>query len=88
MSLCVARYGDVCGGAIFAGASTVLTNGRPTAQIYNPVAGHGDCPHCAPVTVGASSTVYAEGQPVHRFSDACSCGHSTSTGSPNVFAGG
>ena len=67
MSLCVARYGDVCGGPIFAGASTVLTNGLPTAQIYNSVAGHGDCPHCAPVTVGASGTVFEEGQPVHRF---------------------
>ena len=41
----VARYGDICGSIIFAGASTVLTNGRPTAQIFNAVAGHGICPH-------------------------------------------
>jgi uncharacterized Zn-binding protein involved in type VI secretion len=84
----VARYGDICGSTIFAGASSVLTNGRPTAQIFNAVAGHGVCPHCAPVTCSASSTVFAEGKPVHRLTDACSCGHSTSTGSPNVNAGG
>ena len=84
----VARYGDICGGGIIAGASTVLTNGRPTAQITNPVLGHGICPHCAPVTSSASSTVYAEGLPVHRLTDACSCGHSTSSGSSNVNAGG
>ena len=35
----VARFGDVCGGGIIAGASTVLTNGRPTAQITNAVQG-------------------------------------------------
>ena len=85
----VARFNDICGAPIVASANKVITNGRPTAVINDAVVPHFPCgPHCASRTCTASSSVYAQGKPVHRLGDACSCGHSTSTGSGNVRAGG
>jgi uncharacterized Zn-binding protein involved in type VI secretion len=84
----IAREGfDAAGGAQLAGGqSRVHANGALVVVLGDPVAGHGDAPHSAPVMVAASSTVFAGGKPVCRAEDAASCGH-PSSGSQDVFAG-
>jgi uncharacterized Zn-binding protein involved in type VI secretion len=52
----------------------------------DPVAGHGEPPHAAPVMAQASASVFAGGKPACRAGDAASCGHATS-GSADVHAG-
>ncbi len=79
---------DSAGGVQLAGGQvTVYANGALVVVLGDPVAGHGDPPHAAPVMVQASTTVFAGGIRVCRAGDAASCGHA-STGSGTVFAGG
>lgn len=84
----VSRIGvDSAGGVVIGNlAPSVLINGSPAACVDASVAGHGSSPHSAPVMVGSSSTVFAEGIAVCRSGDAASCGHAVS-GSSDVSAG-
>lgn len=83
----IARMGDIAGGVIVNGATTVTANGVPVAQLGSVVAGHGIGPHAGAVIVVGSATVYAEGIPVARLGDAASCGDVISNASPNVTSG-
>lgn len=79
----VDKAGDTITGNL---APTVLVNGSPVAVKGAAIAGHGLQPHAAPVMVGASGTVLANGLSICRAGDAASCGH-TASGSPNVLVG-
>ena len=83
----VARMGDIAGGVIANGATTVTANGIPVAQLGSAVAGHGIGPHAGSVIIVGSATVYAEGIPVARLGDAASCGDVIANASPNVTSG-
>lgn len=84
----LAREGlDAAGGTQRAGGQgSVHANGARIVVLGDPVAGHGEAPHAAPVMTQASASVFADGQPVCRAGDAASCGHATS-GSADVHAG-
>lgn len=84
----VARVGDIAGGAIINGATTVTANGLPVAQLGSAVTPHGPAPHSGNVIVVGSNTVLAEGIPIARLGDAASCGDVIANASPNVIAGG
>jgi uncharacterized Zn-binding protein involved in type VI secretion len=78
---------DAAGGTQLAGGqASVHANGARVVVLGDPVAGHGEPPHAAPVIAQASASVFAEGRPVCRAGDAASCGHVTS-GSADVHAG-
>lgn len=83
-----ARVGvDSAGGTITGNlAPTVLINGAPVAVVGAAVAGHGEPPHTAPVMVGGSGTVFANGIAICRAGDLALCGHAAS-GSANVLIG-
>ena len=83
----VARDGDLCGGAIVATATATAVNGLAPARIGDAVEPHGDPPHDSATMVEGSATVLVEGVGVCRVGDAASCGHTITTGSPNVAAG-
>ena len=91
----VVRKGDVnsAGGVATQGAATVLVNGRGVVPPGSSVTPHPCCGapgcaiHCAAVTTGGSSTVFAEGKPIILKGDSDSCGHSRAQGSPDVFIG-
>lgn len=83
----VARMGDVAGGVIVNGATTVTANGLPIAQLGSVVAGHGIGPHAGSVIAVGSATVYAEGIPIARLGDAAACGDVIANASPNVTSG-
>jgi uncharacterized Zn-binding protein involved in type VI secretion len=84
----IARDGlDAAGGAQLAGGQgSVHADGARVVVLGDPVAGHGEPPHAAPVMAQASGSVFAGGLPVCRAGDAASCGHATS-GSADVHAG-
>ena len=86
----IARVGVDSAGGVITGnlAPTVKANGSPIAVQGALVASHAPVPpHVgAPVMVGHSATVFANGKPVCRAGDAASCGHAAS-GSGNVLAG-
>ena len=81
----VARYGDVCGGGIIAGASTVLTNGRPSSTAGDLVAPHDSKPTHFAVTTSTNPKVLIQGVPVTRVGDFDTCFHPRITGSANVL---
>lgn len=81
-----ARIGDLCGGTITTGASSVTVNGSPLAHITSKVSPHPNS-H-VPVIVTGSSNVLVEGKQVARIGDNASCSHTIVTGSSNVFVGG
>lgn len=83
----VARVGDVAGGAIINGATTVTADGIPVAQLGSAVSPHGPPPHSGNVIVVGSGTVYAEGIPIARLGDAASCGDVIAVASTTVIAG-
>ena len=83
----VARVGDVAGGAIINGATSVTANGIPLAQLGSIVSPHGKSPHSGNVITNGSNTVTAEGIPVARLGDIASCGHAISNASTDVTAG-
>ncbi|HVG82365.1 MAG TPA: PAAR domain-containing protein, partial [Methylomirabilota bacterium] len=76
----IARKGlDAAGGVQLAGGQgSVHANGARVVVLGDPVAGHGEPPHAAPVMAQASASVFAGGKPVCRAGDAASCGHATS----------
>ena len=84
----ISRVGqDVAGGVILNGGNgTVFANGALVAVRGSILASHGSPPHSAPIMVGASGIVFAQGIPVCRQGDTASCGH-TASGSGNVSAG-
>jgi uncharacterized Zn-binding protein involved in type VI secretion len=84
----LAREGlDAAGGAQLAGGqASVHANGARVVVLGDPVAGHGEPPHAAPVMAEASASVFAGGKPVCRAGARASCGHATS-GSADVHAG-
>jgi uncharacterized Zn-binding protein involved in type VI secretion len=78
---------DAAGGTQLAGGqATVYADGVRVVVLGDPVAGHGESPHAAPVMATASSTVHAGGIRLCRAGDLASCGHA-STGSGDAFAG-
>ena len=83
----VARIGDVAGGTIINGATTVTANGIPLAQLGSAVAPHGKSPHSGNVITNGSNSVTAEGIPVARLGDIASCGHAIANASTDVTAG-
>lgn len=84
----VARNGDPCGGTIVATATTVRVNGLPIALVTDEVTSHGENQHAGATLQLGSSTVRAEGRPVCRQGDPATCGHTISSASPTVSAGG
>jgi uncharacterized Zn-binding protein involved in type VI secretion len=84
----ISRVGvNQAGGVIVGpGASTVKAEGARVTLKGDSIAAHGKPPHAAPVMVGASGTVFAEGKPVCREGDSATCGHN-SNGASTVFAG-
>lgn len=86
----ISRVGvDAAGGTIVGNlAPTVFVNGAPIVVKGADVEPHPPLPPhtTAPVMVGCSSSVFANGIPVVRQGDAASCGHPAS-GSGDVFAG-
>lgn len=83
----IARVGDVAGGVILTGASSVFINGVPVARLGEVIQSHGDSPHNSAVIVTSSSKVFSEGIGVARVGDVASCSDSITSGSSNTFAG-
>ncbi len=83
----VAKIGDVAGGVIVSGRTTVYANGIPLAGIGDAISPHGRPPHSGSVIVSGMINVTAEGIPVARIGDVASCGHPIASGSVNVSAG-
>ena len=88
----VQRKGDPngAGGIITGGDNSVLINGRPIAAPGLTVTPHPNCgpkgpQHCAARTSGGSRSVFVNGKPVLVTGNKDTCGHSRSSGSPNVF---
>ena len=94
MSSPLVRRGDInqTGGAITGPcSSTVFANGRPVSLIGDRVSAHAPCPripaHCSASVTAGSGVVFSENQSVAYVGASDSCGHSRSTGSPNVITG-
>jgi uncharacterized Zn-binding protein involved in type VI secretion len=89
----VSRLSDInsAGGSVDGGvANSVLCEGQPVAVVGSSLSPDSDClpigmPHCSPVIVQGSSTVFAEGIPVAFVGSANDCGHSMATGASTVF---
>ena len=92
----VQRVGDPnSGGGIATGPghNYVLVNGRPAAIPFTPYTPHLGCSpedplHCFGVIAigGTAQTVFANGQPLVIDGAKDLCGHSRTSGSPNVRA--
>lgn len=88
----LSRQGDTNqeGGRIMKGASTVFANGIPVGLHVSQISPHAPWgrrshpPHRAATTTSASPSVFADGEPVLRVGSGNSCGHSISTGSPDI----
>ena len=90
------RIGDQnsAGGVILNGDSSVLINGRAVAVqgasvSAHPCCGQRGCPptHCNAKTQANNSTVLVNGIPLVLNGDVDTCGHSRTSGSPNVLVG-
>jgi uncharacterized Zn-binding protein involved in type VI secretion len=90
----VVRKGDVnSSGGVVSGpcAPTVFVNNRPISVVGDKITPHPCCgkrgcgAHCAASTKGGTSTIFAEGKRVIVVGDTDTCGHSRSTGSPDVY---
>lgn len=70
------------------GATTVYVNSMLclTLGSIHPPHGHEIAP--TSTLIQGSSTVLAEGKPIGRVADLCSCGECLATGSGNVIVGG
>ncbi len=79
------------GGALNAGNSSVYCEGKLIATQTTTASADSICPippHCAPSTSSYSSTVFVEGNVVHRIGDSRVCGATTiETGNSSVYAG-
>ena len=87
----LSRKGDTnqVGGAIMRGAGTVFANGKPVGLHSSQITSHAPwgrphAPHDKAVTTSGSPTVFCEGVPVLKVGSGNSCGHSISSGSPDV----
>ena len=70
---------DAAGGTQLAGQNSTWTlDGMPFVLAGDPVAGHGQPPHSAPVMTGGSAWFTLDGIPVIRAGDVATCGHATS----------
>jgi uncharacterized Zn-binding protein involved in type VI secretion len=72
------RSKDQAGGRQLAGGQEfVRVDGEAVVLLGDPVEGHGDTPHDAPVMVEAVGWVRIAGIPVCREGNRASCGHPT-----------
>jgi uncharacterized Zn-binding protein involved in type VI secretion len=76
---------NAVGGKIVRGASTVFANGIPVGLNVSDITSHGKDKHKASKTTDGSPSVYAEGVAVLRVGSGTTCGHSITTGSPDVY---
>ena len=78
----ISRIGIDAAGGVIIGAlqDFVRVEGALWSVLGDPVAGHGDVPHAAPVMAQGSSFVRINGIPVCREGHLASCGHAA-TGS-------
>jgi len=83
----IVRQGDVAGGTVKVGSSSVFVNGLSAVPVGTGIEPHGSGAHKNAVLSVGSSTVFVNGSPVTRAGDTTTCGH-VPTGSPNVSAGG
>jgi len=67
--------------------STVFVNGRIGSVDGSSVAGHGKNVHSSPKTANGSATVFFGGIPANRQGDADTCGHTRTSGSPDMIVG-
>ena len=78
-------------GNIRATAQRTFITGLRVARLGDPAFPDAKCnsnPHCFPIPAVASTTVFAEGKPIHRVGDLRLCGDLTVVGVPTVFVGG
>jgi uncharacterized Zn-binding protein involved in type VI secretion len=88
----LSRVGDSnqAGGKIMNGASTVFANGQKVGLHSSQITPHApwgkkvNPPHRNARTTSGSPTVFCEGKPVLKVGSGNTCGHSISTGSPDV----
>lgn len=67
---------DSAGGTILGSLQDVATvEGQRWSVLGDPVAGHGNAPHAAPVMALGSSFIRINGIPVCRAGHLASCGH-------------
>jgi uncharacterized Zn-binding protein involved in type VI secretion len=92
----VQRQGDPndSGGTASGGFGSVRANGKPVVVAGTGVTGHAPWgrrqhpPHASAVTTGGIGSVRAGGTPVNVDGDADTCGHTRTSGSSDVRAGG
>lgn len=91
----VQRKGDPndAGGTATGGVGSVRVNGQPVVVVGTGVSSHAPWgkphpPHESPTTTGGVSSVKAGGIPVNVDGDADTCGHTRTSGSGDVRAGG
>lgn len=91
----VQRQGDPnnAGGAATGGVGSVRVNGQPVVVDGTGVAGHAPWgrphpPHASPTTTGGVGSVRAGGIPVNVDGNPDTCGHTRTSGSGDVRAGG
>lgn len=88
----LSRVGDSnqAGGKIMNGASTVFANGQQVGLHSSQITPHAPWGkkahpvHAKARTTSGSPTVFCEGKPVLKVGSGNTCGHSISTGSPDV----
>lgn len=82
----VARVGRDSAEGLIIGvlAPNIKINGSPVALVGASVAGHGPLVHESPVMASGSRIVSVNGIPLCRKGDSASCGHTATSGSPNV----
>lgn len=83
----ISRVGIDSAGGLIVGAlqDFVRVEGALWAVLGDPVQGHGDAPHAAPVMAQGSPFVRINGIPVCREGHQASCGHSaTGSGSMRI----
>lgn len=88
----LSRVGDSNqeGGKILNGASTVFANGKKVGLHTSSISAHAPWskkahpPHKNAKTTSGSPTVFCEGKPVLKVGSGNTCGHSITTGSPDI----
>ena len=93
MTYAIVRQGDrnSAGGSATGARSSVRSSGTPLAAYRSGVTPHPCCgrkgcnAHCNAKVTGGSSTVHAEGKPVHTVKDSDSCSHKRSRGDKKVI---
>jgi uncharacterized Zn-binding protein involved in type VI secretion len=83
----IRKSADVTGGKNTVGSPNVLVNNSAAVRIGDSVEPHGRGSHRGPVMAEGSGTVFVNNIPLCRTGDVANCGHASSPGSNNVFAG-